>query len=54
MFIFRTRPASSQLFSRVYSTLVKSMEKHQVVPDVIPKAPLEVAEVRVTGFRDDP
>lgn len=31
--------------TRFLSTLVKSMEKHEVVPDVIDVAPQEVAEV---------
>lgn len=31
--------------TRFLSTLVKSMEKHEIVPDVIDVAPQEVAEV---------
>lgn len=31
---------------RFLSTIVKNMEKHEVVPDVIDVAPQEVAEVR--------
>ncbi|KAL1500855.1 hypothetical protein ABEB36_006279 [Hypothenemus hampei] len=42
MFMLRSRPA---FISRAFSSIIKNMEKHQVVPDVIDVAPQEEAEV---------
>ncbi|ERL88969.1 protein D2 [Dendroctonus ponderosae] len=42
------------LISRVFSTVSRIMEKHGVVPDVIPVAPKEVAEVSyISGVKAD-
>lgn len=42
---FAKFPNTIKSTARAFASLLKDMEKHQVVPDVISKAPTELAKV---------